>query len=101
MLCVKEHERRYKAYLETKTDQQAADKLGISIRAFTCWRQNIGIRKHDVKKDNSYVLKRPLWERRRMRHFGNFLERLPAVPADISSVIELYIDEFGENTNGR
>ncbi len=94
MLALKEHERRYKAFLETKTDQQAADKLGISIRAFTCWRQNTGINKHRQKKSNSYVIKRPQWERERMKHFGSFLERLPANPVDLSEVIELYIDEY-------
>ncbi len=88
-----ENERRYKAYLETKTDQQAADKLDISLRAFRCWRQNCGMQKYKHRVDCSYVTGRPEWERARIKHFGSFLERLPAMPENVGSVIEFYRQE--------
>lgn len=89
-----ENERRYKAYLECRTDQEAADKLGIKKETFASWRWNHGMpskRKQRKRNDSSYVSKRPDWEKARMRHFGSFLERLPEVlPHSIHNVIEIY-----------
>ncbi len=95
-----ENERRYKAYLETNTDQQAADLLNMSVNTYRSWRGNNNLpanRKQKQRKDSSYVSSRPAWERDRMRHFGSMLNNVGHVKdPDVMNFIEEYRRLYAE-----
>jgi len=61
-----DHERRAKAWAESKTLREAARKIGLSEAAMGYWVKKHGDRDNSTK---AFILSRPEEERERMRRF--------------------------------
>lgn len=102
-LSVDENSRRFEIYRQGGTVKEQASRASLSPQAWQSWmklRQLTIVERVIERKTVEYLHRRPEWERKRMRHFGDLLFRAAAglngeLP-DVGAFINEYRKQYGE-----